>query len=266
MKRIALVLVAIVAFASAGCLGPKGPDPQIEELKARMAKVEQQSNDTKTSVDQNISTMAENILTFDNMQQEFEQMRGMAQESKYQNERYNKQYQALRSYLDAQFEKMDKRMAALEAKAGIKTDPSLAVAAVPSDPDKVPVGKKSEKDLFAEAVLLFKQKKYGAAQGKFGEFLKTYPQSELAHEAQYHIGESQFLDKKYSEAILAYDELTTKYPKSKFVPAAILNQAVSFEQMGSKFDAKLFYEKVVAEYPKSPEAEIAKKKLSLMKK
>jgi tol-pal system protein YbgF len=262
-----IVILAATLVSFTGCvIGQKGPDPQIEELKNRMAKVETDSAQTKQVVDQNLGTMADNILTFDNMQQEFEQMRGTVQESKFVQDRNNKQYQALKTYLDTQFEKLDKRLLVLERQAGIKTDPSLALGPVPTNLDKVPVGQKPEKGMFEEAMLNFKQKKYSVSHKKFVDFLKTYPGSEVADQAQYYVGESLFQQKNYAEAILAYEELNTKYPKSKFAPAAVLNQAISFEQMGEKVDAKLFYEKVISDYPKSPEAKIAQKKLALFKK
>ena len=58
-----------------------------------------------------------------------------------------------------------------------------------------------------------------AIQG-FETYLKTYPKSELADDAQYYIGESYAGDSKFREAVAAYERVIRDYPQSDILPEA----------------------------------------------
>jgi tol-pal system protein YbgF len=267
MNRI-FILVTVILVALSGCIvtqGDKTLDARMQKLETRVDETQQAANQTKDLVEKNVGQMADSQVYFDNMRQEFEQMKGALDEQKYAKNRTADEYKNLKQYLDDRFAKIEKRMVALEKKAGIA--PADAVSEpLPETLEGVPVAKKSEEDAYQEAFLEFKKQRYDNAKKLFATFQKDRPQSAKAHDAQFYRGECEFMQKNYTNAILLYDELTSKYPKSPHVPQAILNQAIAFEQLGQKFDAKLFYEKVISQYPNSEEAKIAKKKLSLMQK
>ena len=58
-----------------------------------------------------------------------------------------------------------------------------------------------------------------AIQG-FETYLKTYPKSELADDAQYYIGESFAGDSKFRDAATAYERVIRDYPSSNILPEA----------------------------------------------
>ncbi|MBZ0273927.1 tol-pal system protein YbgF [bacterium] len=262
VSRLFAVVLALVL--ASGCITTQADKQRQSEIERELAEVKRVAQDTKDVLDRNIGQIAEQQVYFDNMQQEFGAMKGAFDEAQFAKERQAKEYDTLRKYLDLQFEKIDKRLTELERKAGIAPGP--AIASVPASPGGLIVKDKPEKDQFEEAVLSFKKSRFGEAQKKFEDFLKKFPQSEHAPEAQFYVGESLFRQNKYSDAILAYDEVVTRWAKSKQAPKAALNQAMAFEKMGQKFDAKLFYEKVMSDYPGTEEAKIAAKKLQLLKK
>jgi TolA-binding protein len=58
-----------------------------------------------------------------------------------------------------------------------------------------------------------------AIQG-FDSYIKAFPKSPMADDAQFNIGQSYYLDNKYPEAIAAFEKVTTTYPGTNAVPDA----------------------------------------------
>jgi len=105
------------------------------------------------------------------------------------------------------------------------------------------------------------KKDYKVALGRFKDFLKKYPKSKLAGNAQYWIGECHYALKEFDQAILELDTVRRKYPQSEKVPAALLKQGFAFAELGEKVNARLVLQEVVEKYPQSPEAARAKQRL-----
>ncbi|RLB42556.1 MAG: tol-pal system protein YbgF [Deltaproteobacteria bacterium] len=119
----------------------------------------------------------------------------------------------------------------------------------------------TEQQAYEKGVNLFKDGKYQGAIAVFQDFLKKYPTSDLADNAQFWIGESYMAMKQYEKAILAFQEVIKKYPDGNKVPNAMLKQALAFYAIKDKVSARLILKKVIRKYPNSPEARIAKAKL-----
>jgi len=122
-----------------------------------------------------------------------------------------------------------------------------------------------EKRLYDLTLGLYREEKYEESIAGFKDFVKKFPKSELADNAQYWIGESYMALKQYELAILAFQGVIKKYPKGNKVPNAILRQALAFYEIKDKTSAKLLLKKLIKKYPKSSEAKIAKAKLRTMK-
>jgi len=104
----------------------------------------------------------------------------------------------------------------------------------------------------------------GARQG-FAAFLTQYPNSDLAPNARYWLGESHYGKKDYKQAIDAYDRVELDYPQSEKVPAAILKKGYAYLALKDKKRASSAFKQVVTLYPKSLEAGKAYDKLSQLK-
>lgn len=104
----------------------------------------------------------------------------------------------------------------------------------------------------------------GARQG-FAAFLTQYPNSDLAPNARYWLGESHYGKKDYKQAIDAYDRVELDYPQSEKVPAAILKKGYAYLALKDKKRASSAFKQVVTLYPKSMEAGKAYDKLSQLK-
>jgi tol-pal system protein YbgF len=99
-----------------------------------------------------------------------------------------------------------------------------------------------------------------AIQG-FETYLKTYPRSELADDAQYYIGESYAGDSKYKEAAAAYERVIREYPTSDILPEAWYKVGISYDRLGQPDRAREAFEFVVKNYPDSDAGRLAKQNL-----
>jgi len=120
-------------------------------------------------------------------------------------------------------------------------------------------------DLYKDSYETYQKRDLEGAQKKFEAFLKQYPNTELSGNAQFWIGETYYQRKDFERAILEYEKAITKYPESGKMPAALLKQALAFMELGDKTNAKNLLKKVIERYPNSEQAEMAKKKLEIIK-
>ena len=119
-------------------------------------------------------------------------------------------------------------------------------------------------DDYRKGLSLLREGAYDRAIQRFREFLRANPNSPLAANALYWVGESYYMLGDYYQAILQYNDVRQKYPKSDRAAAAVLKIGYAFLQMGNKSEARLAFQKVVNDYPASPEATEAKEKLQTL--
>lgn len=140
----------------------------------------------------------------------------------------------------------------------------------PAQPPAAPAAppeasKPRDADLYDGSIASFRAGKYEDALLGFKDFIKRYPKSDRAENAQFWVGECYMGLKQYEQAILAFQEVIKKHPKGTKVPSALLRQSVAFQEINDKTSSKLLLRKIVKEYPNSTEAKIAAKKLETAK-
>jgi tol-pal system protein YbgF len=102
---------------------------------------------------------------------------------------------------------------------------------------------------------------YDLAIAGFQEFITKYPQSDLAGNAAYWVGESLYSQKKFRESILQFDRVVNDYPRSEKVPSALLKKGYAYINLGEKAQGIVQLQYVVHEHPKSSEAAKARDEL-----
>jgi tol-pal system protein YbgF len=102
---------------------------------------------------------------------------------------------------------------------------------------------------------------YDLAISGFKEFIQRYPDSDLADNASYWIGESLYSQKKYRESIAQFDSVVNAYPKSEKVPSALLKKGYAYISLGENAQGIVQLQYVVHEHPKSSEAAKAREEL-----
>ena len=114
---------------------------------------------------------------------------------------------------------------------------------------------------YEDAWKRLRERDYRGAIEQFRKFVQEYPDSNLADNAQYWIGESFYALQEFDEAIWEFNVVRKNYPEGDKVPAAWLKMGYAFVEQGNRVDARLILQEVINQYPQSKEAEKARKKI-----
>ena len=95
----------------------------------------------------------------------------------------------------------------------------------------------------------------------FEAYLKTFPRTDMADDAQMHIGNAYLNDGKNDKAVEAYDKTIRNYPTGNVVPDAYYKKGVALSNMKNAAGAREAWEVVVKNYPDSNAAQQAKQRL-----
>ena len=76
-------------------------------------------------------------------------------------------------------------------------------------PGQLPVPGGSDRDNYQAAFELLKEQRYEPAAMAFQQFLVTFPDSELADNAQYWLAESHYVTQKFDEALAEFEVVMT---------------------------------------------------------
>lgn len=100
----------------------------------------------------------------------------------------------------------------------------------------------------------------------FQNYIKSFPRSEQADDAQYWIGDTYFLDKKYRDAIAAYDMVIKNYPTSNKLPEAYYKRGLAYENLGQTDQARASFDFAAKTYPDTDAGKLAKQSLDRLKR
>lgn len=95
----------------------------------------------------------------------------------------------------------------------------------------------------------------------FNTYLRSFPRSEAADDAQFYIGECNFADGKYTEAMDAYNRVIANYPRGDKVPDAYYKRGMTFERLGQLDRARESWETLLQNFPDAEVARLGKQNL-----
>ena len=100
---------------------------------------------------------------------------------------------------------------------------------------------------------------------QFRDFLKKYPRSPLAANAQYWLGEVMYSSKNYRGAIDEFVVVLEQYGDSSKAPDAAIKLGYSFYEMKNWVYARRTLQDIIRNFPKTQAAGLAEARLSKMK-
>ena len=281
MKYITIVTVICLA-ALAGCAAKDeivSLDSRMSEIEMREAEERKKRKELLESTqgsDQALRQQSASIRAqIEELREEVRLLNGRLDEIDYaikqQDGAAAKSGQAKMDELEQLANNNNDRLKKLEQYLNLETaaaGTAPVVAAKPSS--KIKAGDQapkpsSEKDVYNAAKLAFDQGELENARKGFEGFIKRFPRSENADNAQFWIGEIYYRDKWYEKAILEYQKVIENYPKGNKVPASLLKQGLAFLNIGDKDNSRLILQELIRKYPKSNEANIAAEKLKTLK-
>jgi tol-pal system protein YbgF len=102
---------------------------------------------------------------------------------------------------------------------------------------------------------------WSSAISGFEAFLRAFPRSEQADDAQLYIGETYFAQNQWSEAIAAYNQLIQSYAGTNSVPVAYYKRGLAQERLGQIDAARASWEAAAKSFPDSDAGRLAKQNL-----
>jgi len=127
----------------------------------------------------------------------------------------------------------------------------------PGDPAK-------EKLYYDAAFDLIKAKDFDKASQAFAAFLRKYPNSQYAGNAQYWLGEVNLAKGDLQGAGQAFAKVSQLYPKHAKVPDSLYKLADVERRLGHLDKVKGILQQVVAQYPGTSAAQLAQRDLQRM--
>jgi tol-pal system protein YbgF len=92
-------------------------------------------------------------------------------------------------------------------------------------------------------------------------YIRAFPRSEQADEAQLNIGNSYLQLNKNDKAVEAYDLAIRTYPKGNAAPEAYLKKGIALANLKRADEARTALEFVTTNFPDSFEATLARQQL-----
>ena len=130
----------------------------------------------------------------------------------------------------------------------------------PAEAQKAPDPAAEARD-YEAALNLFKTNKLKEAASAFEAFGRAYPDSQLAPNAQYWLGNTHYALRDCKKAIDAHKLVVNKWPQHAKTPDSLIGIATCQQELGDTKNAKATLETVLIKYPASPAAATARQRL-----
>ena len=270
-KLICCICLFAMGTIPLGCVTPKDLYPFDE----RLFRLEKQLRDLDASTQKTIGDKESQLrdqsaglaVQLDNLREKNQQLTGRIEELEYQlNAKASSEEEAFGQRLEMLTQRnqaLTVRIAQLEqylnlvpatVSGGSTGAPGSGTSATPT----------SEQGLFDLAKNAFDRDDAETARVNFEAFVKQYPKSKQADDAQFFLAEIFYREKWYEKAILEYQKVIETYPDGNRVSAALLKQAIAFDNLQDPTNARLIFKELIKRYPNSNEANIARQKLADM--
>ena len=99
------------------------------------------------------------------------------------------------------------------------------------------------------------------ASQEFADYIKFYPNTDLAGNCYFYMGELQFRANNYQQAVQSYDQVLQNFPSGNKAASAQLKKGLALVELGKQDEGVTELRHVVQRYPHSPEALQARERL-----
>ena len=188
--------------------------------------------------------------------------------------------------LTGRVDELNTRVETLNRQLRTSAAPSPATPA-PSPPSVAPAtpggrpttGALQPQDIYQAAYLDFSKGSYALAIAGFREFLRRFPDHDLAGNAQYWIGEAHYsLARGYAnqnqsdkaresleQAVTEFRRVVANYPRGEKVPAALFKEALTLIDLKQPALAQARLQYLIDNFPQAEETPLARDRLASLK-
>ncbi len=268
-NRNPLVLALFLALSLTICILPAyGANKDIVELQTQVSQLQQQITQMKQSFDERMGVMrnllehntdAANKVTaaINDLQTSINKQQ---QDRAAQVDQISGQIQALNDTMDElkvrlaklskQFEDMQAAQQSMAAQQSQTQQQAQAVAQAPA-PDV----------LYNEALRDYTGGKNDLAVQEFNDYIKFYPNTDLAGNAYFYLAEIQFKAADYKKAVANYDLVLQNFPSGNKAATAQLKKGYALLELGKTDEGTQELKHVIQRYPRTTEATQARERL-----
>lgn len=267
-----LGVAGAIASATLFALPAAAQDTRLS-LADRVSRLEQQS--------QQQAGTTSLVNQVNDLQQQLAQLQGQIEELQHQNQQLQDSQKAQYADLDSRLGRIEKGgasqgqspaapattpgpSASSAAPAAVQPASASAGAAAPAQAPAGAAPAHADADQQAAYDAAFKSLRAGdyvSASRGFRDFLVKYPDSPLAPNAYYWLGESYYVTMNYPVAIEAFQRLVKQYPQSDKVSDGLLKVGYCQIELKQQDAAVATLKQVAAKYPGTKAAGLAQERL-----
>ncbi|MHB1869305.1 MAG: tol-pal system protein YbgF [Steroidobacteraceae bacterium] len=248
---LAPVAALAVALLSGCATGPDPTQVRLDNLDARVTKLERFVSN---------GSLVQLAEQEDSLQAEVRDLRGRLDSLERRDQRSGSQQQDLYAALDKRVKALEQastaQQAALQAEsaageqsgaggAGAAAGAGGAAAAAGALPGVTP----TQQSVYTQAFDALKAGSYSVAIHGFEGFLKTYPDSPLAPNAEYWLGEAHYVNQNFNAAEKCFRRVLKQWPDSGKASAAMFDLGNTLIAQGKVSAGRATLRKVIHDYP-----------------
>jgi tol-pal system protein YbgF len=228
-----------------------------ESLKAVNSRLDQQSETNRRA-------FAEQKLGSDNLTNDLRVVREKMDDNNIRIGSLTQEVDALRQTVQ-QLNAAPPIPAATTSEAGAPPADGTAPAPAPPPPAAMAAGASPQR-LYDSAWSDYTASQFDLAIQGFEAFIKSFPRSEQADDAQVLIGNSYLQAGKFERAVEAYDLAIRTYPNGNLIPDAWFKKGTALLDLKQPEKALEAFEYVAKTYPESAAASLARQQLAQSKR
>ncbi len=267
LKRVSTIIAmfSLMSFVTAPAWGVS---KEIIQLQTQVQQLQEQLTAMQTSMEQNMGVMKSLVqqdtdainkatLAITTLQTALQKQSG---DAGTREDQLSGQIQALNDSLDElkarlgkvtqQLDTLQSSQQSIQAQQAAQQAQQQAAAAAPP-PDV----------LYNNALRDYNSGNNDLATQEFGEYIKFYPNTDLAGNAYFYMAEIQFRQGNYQAAVQNYDQVLQNFPSGNKAASAQLKKGFALIELGKQDDGVAELRHLIQRYPHSQEALQARDRL-----
>lgn len=247
------LLLALCCSAGLFLTSPVVAEESLEQRVTRMEKLLESQG------------LVDLYLRLEALQQEVQMLRGEVERHGFDMKGIKQRQRDLYLDIDRRLGQLENGRPAASPGSPAKLPESTAPTAprAPGSPATANPG--AEEKAYREAFDLLKEGRYEPARNRFTDFVARYPNSGYADNAQYWIGEINYVTRAFEQAIVEFQKVLDNYPNSQKQADALLKIGYCHYELKNFAKAREALQAVITRFPKTTPAGLAEKRLQQLK-
>jgi tol-pal system protein YbgF len=234
---------------------------QVQQLQEQMTAMQRSFDERmgvmKNLVEQDTDAINKVVSALATLQSSLQKQQG---DSSTHVDQLSGQIQSLNDTLDelkARLAKVSKQLEDMQA-----SQQSLAAQQATQQAQQQALAQAPPPDvLYNNALRDYNGDKNELATQEFSDYVKFYPNTDIAGNCYFYLGEIQFRQGNYQQAAQSYDQVLQNFPTGNKAASAQLKKGFALIELGKQEDGVAELRRVIQRYPRSNEALQARERL-----